>query len=239
MQKMQKKQENQTKKQIRTNNRTTRTTNSKTSKQASTRTKRTKKKNIENNIYDKNNKKPIMKCKATTNKGEKCKRTASNNEGYCQLHDKNNKAGTGRKKLPVTKEEFYNKILEYHVIAGQSITNTAKLIGVVKSTVYAHMEDFRQWLREETNFDQTPTTLINKYLARSEDRRTQAYMENMNGNLSTNDRIKLLKEMRDEDGFQVKILQDVGLIEKRADNLQVINNISASDFFEAYQQTKR
>lgn len=178
-----------------------------------------------------------MRCTAKTNSGNRCKNKAVHGE-LCAIHSPETSAGTGKHTLGMTEEQLYQGILEYHTYAGKNLSQTARLIGVNRKVLTNHMDKYHKWLKKEAGILKDPKQIVNRALARSEDRRSSAYLEQAKDGLSTIDRARLIREMREEESFQVKLLQDVGTLEKTFEGVQVVNQITADHFQEAFSQSK-
>ena len=159
-------------------------------------------------------------------------------ETLCAIHSPKTKAGSGKHPIGMSKPQLFQGMLEYHTYAGKTLTATAQLIGVNRKVLHNHMDEYHEWLKEEAGILKDPKQIVNRALARSEDRRSTAYLEQARDNLQSRDRARLLAEMRQEDTFQVKLLQDVGTLERQFDGVQVVNQITADHFYSAFKETK-
>ena len=127
---------------------------------------------------------------------------------------------------PAKREELYNQLLDCMIIQGMSYRQTSKILGVSHNTIYYHLIEnpkyrgsggFKEWLKKYDPAKYDRDYIIAKFLVRSEDRRTSAYATYAS---AKGDAVKLraLEVMRDEDWNQLKLLQDVGVVESKAEN---------------------
>ena len=131
----------------------------------------------------------------------------------------------GHKFSHAKREELYAGILKHHVLEGLGYRETASVLGVDVSTIVYHTcklqnrptsAGFIDWmkLRHPERFDRD--YIVNRFLDRSEQRRSDAMYE-FAKNQDTSTRLKALKEMREEDSIQLKVLQDVGVVEAKSE----------------------
>ena len=120
------------------------------------------------------------------------------------------------------REAFYAGLFKYHILGGFTYAQCAEKLQVDKSTIVFHCSKytknpntggFLRWLKERhpERFDRD--YIVHRFIDRSEDRRQDARSVFAKEGVEVRDQARLIKEMREEDVAQLKLLQDIGVVE--------------------------
>lgn len=134
---------------------------------------------------------------------------------------KDKRKTVGHKLSSAEREDVFIKLFDMHVVGGMSLSRCAHEIGLHPTTVKNYFrsktkDNFTDWLknRQPSRFDRD--YVINRFLERSEQRRTYA-MGKLTQTNELRHQVNLLKEIREEDNDQLRVMQDIGVVEKQAE----------------------
>lgn len=122
--------------------------------------------------------------------------------------------------------DLYSGLFKYQILDGMTYGECAKILGVDMSTISFHCTNmkgkpgsggFIDWLKKRHPERYDRDFIVHRFIDRSEDRRKDARYEYTKDGVDTTDKARLLKEMREEDQAQLKILQNIGVVEAQSE----------------------
>lgn len=111
----------------------------------------------------------------------------------------------------------FHIILREHIFNRKTKEETAVLADVSARTIYNLYPAFQEWLKS-VNVDWGDRDfLINRYFMRSEKRAERLESRLNQATIEDRDLARLTKESREEDKAQIVLAQDIGIVEREAE----------------------